>query len=351
MNEESKDKIILYRTEDGLDQIQLRQSEGTVWLSQAEMAELFQTTKQNVSLHIQNVFDEKELSQEATVKEYLTVQSEGNRQVERSIILYRLEVILAVGYRVRSPRGAQFRRWATTVLSEYLVKGFALDDQRLKSSGQFDYFDELLARIREIRVSEKRFYQKIRDLFAATSVDYDTHSGVAQTFFKTIQNKLIYAVTGKTAAELIIDRADPEKPNMALTSWMGSKVWKTDIAISKNYLNEDEIDLLNRLTTMFLDFAEMRAKEQQTITMNEWNVQADEFLTFNCKRVLKNSGTISHKRMEKIVGNRFNIFEENRKSAETRSAEIEYEQDMKQLENEAKKLISKRKSKKNEKNK
>jgi len=223
MNDEFNGELILYQTEDGAAQIHLRQADGTVWLNQAEISKLFDTSKQNVSLHIKNLLNDKELDENSVVKESLTTAVDGKRY---STKYYNLDAILAVGYRVRSLRGIQFRQWATTTLREYLIKGFVLDDKKLKEPGGFDYFDELLARIRDIRASEKRFYQKVRDLFAATSADYDKHSTLAQTFFKTIQNKLIYAVTGRTAAELIIDRADPGKPNMALTNWSGSPIYQ-----------------------------------------------------------------------------------------------------------------------------
>jgi len=241
----SEGELILYRTEDGKAAIQLRAVEGTVWLSQAEIAALFDTTPQNITLHLRNVQSEGELDVEATCKDRLQVQIEGERGVQRRVRVYSLDAILAVGYRVRSPRGVQFRRWASTVLREYLVKGFAMNDERLKEPGGLNYFDELLARIRDIRASEKRFYQKVRDIFKATSVDYDATEEAAKTFFATIQNKLVFAVTGRTAAELIVARADPAKPNMALTSWKGDRVRKGDITVSKNYLDGKEIASLS----------------------------------------------------------------------------------------------------------
>jgi hypothetical protein len=244
-------EILLYQTEDGQSRIQVRLEAGAVWLTQTMIAELFQTTKQNISHHIQNIFEESELSPEATVKQYLTVQSEGARQIRRSLDYYNLEMILAVGYRVRSHRGTQFRQWATERLREFLAKGFVLDDERLKTGQTLgaDYFDELLERIRDIRASEKRFYQKIKDLYRL-AIDYDPKSDTTREFFSIVQNKLHWAITGKTAAELIAERADHEKPNLGLTAWCGSKVRRHDVTIAKNYLNEEELRNLNRIVTM-----------------------------------------------------------------------------------------------------
>lgn len=262
--------LILYTTEDGASRIQLRADGQTVWLTQLEMAELFAATKQNISLHLKNLFDDGELSREATVKESLTVQTEGSRQVQRPVTLYNLDAILAVGYRVRSPRGVQFRRWASTVLTEYLHKGFVLDDERLKNpDGRPDHFDEMLARIRDIRASEKRFYQKVCDLFAL-SVDYEKSDRATQTFFATVQNLLLYAVTQQTAAELVTARANAGDPHFGLRAWSGGRVRKQDILVAKNYLSEDEIDTLNRLVVIFLETAELRAKRRQDIPMRFW---------------------------------------------------------------------------------
>lgn len=253
--------------------------------------------------------------------------------------VYNLEMILAIGYRVRSTRAVQFRQWATTVLREYLVKGFALNDERLKQPGGHDYFDELLARIRDIRASEKRFYQKVRDLFAQTSVDYDGTTELARTFFATIQNKLVYAVTGHTAAELIVARADPETPNMGLTNWGGSRVRKSDVTVSKNYLNGSEIDELNRLTTMFLDFAEDRTRRRQQIRMAEWMTQADRFLDFNERQVLGNAGRISQTDMQKIAHERFDDFDSQRRARELAEADREAAEEFAALEAEARRLL------------
>ncbi len=321
-------EIILYNTEDGRTRLRLEVTDGTVWLSQAEIAELFQATKQNISVHIRNILDEGELSPEATVKESLTVQSEGGRRVQRRITVYRLEMILAVGYRVRSPRGSQFRRWATTVLRDYLIKGFALDEQRLKEPiGGFDYFDELLERIREIRASEKRFYQKVRDLFA-TAADYDGADETARRFFQTIQNKMLWAVAGHTAAELILMRADPSKANMGLTSWAGSRVRKGDVVIAKNYLTEAEARELDRLVSAFLDLGADRAERRQQTTMAEWSSFVDQYLRLADREILTHAGAISHDRMLKTVDERYGTFDAARKEAERCAAEIDYEQEI-----------------------
>ena len=333
-----KGELILYRTEDGRTDIHLRATDGTVWLSQAEIAELFETTPQNVTQHIRALYEEAELAEEATCKDYLQVQTEGGREVRRKLKVYRLDLILAVGFRVRSPRGAQFRRWAGTTLSEYLVKGFVLNDQRLKDAERADYFDELLRRIRDIRSSEKRFYQKLRDLFKASSSDYDGTAQTAKTFFATIQNKLVYAVTGRTAAELIVERADPSADNMALTNWPGQRICKADAVVSKNYLAADELDQLNRLVTMFLDFAEDRAVRRIETRMTDWVSQTDRFLEFNERALLSGPGRVSREQMEGIIDERFAQFDARRRASEALSAEHEALEDLKQLENEASRL-------------
>ena len=256
-------QLILYSSEDGQSRVQLRADRGTVWLSQLDMAELFSSSKQNISMHLKNIYQDGELDPVATVKEYLTVQNEGGRDVRRMVALYNLDAILAVGYRVRLPRGVQFRRWASTVLMEYLRKGFAMDDERLKNpDGRPDYFDEMLARIRDIRASEKRFYQKVRDLFALAA-DYDKTDQATQQFFAAVQNMLLYAVTQRTAAEIILGRADPEDAHFGLLSWKGDRVRKHDFLVAKNYLTEEEIDTLNRLVVIFLETAELRALENR----------------------------------------------------------------------------------------
>lgn len=314
------DSFVLYTTEDGQANIRLRAEDGTVWLSQGQMAELFQTTKQNVSLHIQNVFAEGEFPEDAGVKNYLTPAPDGKEYLTK---LYRLEVILAVGYRVRSVRGTQFRRWATSTLTEYLVKGFVMNDERLKEPGGWDYFDELLARIREIRASEKRFYQKVKEVFA-TSVDYTGSSETADLFFKTIQNKMLWAVTGQTAAELVVHRADPTKPNMNLMAFQGTKVRKADVTVAKNYLNETEARELERLVTAFLDLAEDRATRRLQTTMADWVGFVDSYLKLAERNVLQGPGKMSHTAMETIAHQRYEEFDASRKAAELAAAEAEH---------------------------
>ena len=306
--------MILYSTEDGRTQIQLRAEEGTVWLTQAQMAELFQTSPQAITQLLGAVFREGELSAEATCKESLQVRIEGVRQVRRRLKTYSLDAILAVGYRVRSPRGIQFRRWATTVLREYLVKGYAMNDERLKDPDR-DYFDELLERIRDIRASEARFYRKVRDLLSL-SVDYDPTSSTVADFFAGIQNKMLHAVTGHTAAELLVARSDPELPNMGLTTWAGHRVRKRDVGTSKNYLTEPEIRDLNLIVTMFLDTAELRASRRQMTTLAAWDRVLDRFLDGNELPVLRGAGTISATEAKGVVGERYEAFDATRRTAE-----------------------------------
>lgn len=327
----SDGELILYQADDGGPTVQLRAEGGTVWLSQSDMGALFQTTKQTVSYHIGKIFAEGELIEAATVKEYLTVQDEGGRFVRRPTNLYSLDMILAVGYRVRGARGTQFRQWATTRLTEYLVKGFVIDDARLKGAERFDYFDELLEKIREIRASEKRFYQKVKEVYS-TSVDYDGKSDRAQTFFATVQNKMLHAVTAHTAAEIVLARANPAEPNMGLTSWKGSKVRKGDVTIAKNYLTDPEIKDLNRIVTMFLDVAEDRAERRKAMTMADWETELDRFLVFNERPVLSGAGRISHSRMERIAGERFVSFDTARKASELEASEAEYDEELRAIE-------------------
>ncbi|MDE1567099.1 virulence RhuM family protein [Aquabacter sediminis] len=328
----SEGELILYHSVDGRSEIQLRAIEGTVWLTQAQIAELFSASPQAITQLIRAVYDEAELTEEATCKDFLQVRSEGARQVRRQLKHYNLDMILAVGYRVRSPRGVQFRQWASTALKEYLVKGFIINDARLKEPGGFDYFDELIERIRDIRASEKRFYQKVRDVFAETSVDYDGKAETAQTFFKTIQNKMLYAVTRQTAAELIVARADASQPNMAVQSWKGARVRKGDVTVAKNYLKADEIEDLNRLVTMFLDFAENQARRRKQLTMADWISRTDDFLRFNEHDVLNNAGRVSHAQMEQIAHQRFAEFDASRRAAETIEAEAEYLEELQEIE-------------------
>jgi hypothetical protein len=329
-------ELILYTTEDGQSRIQLRVEGQTVWLSQLEMAELFRASKQNISLHLRNIFADGELSLQATVKESLTVQIEGAREVRRNVTLYNLDAILAVGYRVRSPRGVQFRRWASTVLAEYLRKGFVMDDERLKNpDGRPDYFDEMLARIRDIRASEKRFYQKVRDLFALSS-DYDKHDQMTQQFFAAVQNLLLYAVTRKTAAELITERANPNDTHFGLLSWKGAKVRKQDILIAKNYLSEDEIDTLNRLVVIFLETAELRAKSRIGTPMTFWRSSVGEIINSNGFPLLTDAGSISQEQMELTTSERYVEFDQQRKAREAQAADEQDEAELKVLENKIK---------------
>nr|WP_315494131.1 virulence RhuM family protein [uncultured Rhodoferax sp.] len=325
--------LILYTTEDGRSQIKLRAGQQTVWLSQREMAELFDVSTDNVGLHLKNIFEDGELSREATTEESSVVQTEGSREVQRPLTLYNLDAILAVGYRVRSPRGVQFRRWASTVLKEFLVKGFAMDDERLKNpDGRPDYFDEMLERIRDIRASEKRFYQKVRELFALSS-DYDKTDQATQTFFATVQNLLLYAVTQKTAAELITTRANHGDPNFGLLHWKGAQVRKQDILVAKNYLTEDEIDTLNRLVVIFLETAELRTKSRQEIRMGFWKQNVDQIISSNGFPVLTHAGSVSHLQMENKTTALYTDFDQRRKEHEAQQADKQDAADLKSLEN------------------
>ena len=324
--------LILYTTDDGKSQMQLRAKDQTVWLSQREMAELFDVSTDNVGLHLKNIYEDGELSRKATAEESSVVQTEGTRQVQRPVTLYNLDAILAVGYRVRSPRGVQFRRWASTVLKEYLVKGFVLDDERLKNpDGRPDYFDEMLARIRDIRASEKRFYKKVRDLFALAA-DYDKTDEATQTFFATVQNLLLYAVTQKTAAELIVSRANPADPHFGLLTWKGTQVRKQDIVVAKNYLTEDEVDTLNRLVVIFLETAELRAKRQTITSMGFWRENVGQIIVSNGFPLLSGAGTVSHARMEQKLEPLYRDFDQRRKAEEARAADAQDEADLKALE-------------------
>lgn len=322
-------EMIIYTTDDGKAKITLRGMDGTVWLTQAQMAELFDCGKQNISLHIKKIFEERELEPNSVVKHYLTTAADGK---EYSTLFYSLEMILAVGMRVRSARGTQFRKWANGVLREYLVKGFALDDDRLKGAEKADYFDELLERIRDIRASEKRFYQKVRDLFAL-SYDYRGKEEETATFFATVQNKLLYAVTNHTAAELVVARADADQPNMNLQSFSGSVVRKTDIYVAKNYLNKDEIDSLNRLTVMFLDYAENRAKQRKTVTLNDWKENVDKFIAFNEYPALTGAGHIGTDKMKRLVASEYAKFDARRKEIAKQAADEQDEKELQAVEN------------------
>lgn len=322
-------QLILYTSEDGHSQIQLRAEGGTVWLSQLEMSELFQTSKQNVAKHLKAIFADQELSEDSVVSHWLTTAADGKNY---RVAHFNLDAILAVGYRVRSPRGVQFRRWASTVLKEYLLKGFAMDDERLKNpDGRPDYFDEMLARIRDIRASEKRFYQKVRDLFALSS-DYDKTDTATQQFFATVQNMLLYAVTQQTAAELILARANPADPHFGLLTWKGAQVRKQDIVVAKNYLTEDEIDTLNRLVVIFLETAELRTKRREEIRMAFWQENVGQIIATNGFPLLSGAGTVSHARMEQKVGALFLDYDLRRKTQEAQAADAQDEADLKALE-------------------
>ena len=324
MNDEQN--IIIYRTVDGRASVALYAKDGKIWLNQQQMAELFATSKPNISMHIANILKERELNEISVVKNYLTTAADGKNY---NVVFYSLEMIIAVGYRVRGIRGTQFRQWATEHLTEYLVKGFTMDDERLKNpDGRPDYFDELLARIRDIRASEKRFYQKVRDLFALSS-DYDKTDKATQMFFAETQNKLLYAVTHQTAAELIVARADAQKPNMGLTTWKGNIVRKGDIIIAKNYLQNDEIDSLNRLVDIFLTSAEERVKGRRDLTLQYWRQNVDNLLTFQEKDILQGKGSVSNAEMESIVRKVYDEFDTNRKHYDAQLADAE---DLKALE-------------------
>ncbi|MHB8385257.1 MAG: virulence RhuM family protein [Metallibacterium sp.] len=322
--------LILYTTEDGTSRIQLRADGQTVWLTQLEMAELFQTSKQNIAKHLKAIFADGELHADSVVNQWLTTAADGKNY---RVAHYNLDAILAVGYRVRTPRGVQFRQWASTVLTEYLRKGFVLDDERLKNpDGRPDHFDEMLARIRDIRASEKRFYQKVRELFAL-SVDYDKSDRATQTFFATVQNLLLYAVTQQTAAELITTRANDDDPHFGLRAWRGGRVRKQDILIAKNYLSEDEIDTLNRLVVIFLETAELRAKRRQETPMRFWMDNVGQIISSNGFPLLKSAGAISHEQMEAHTSERYLAFDEQRKQQEAQAADAADEAELAALEN------------------
>ena len=290
---EASSQFLLYQSEDGHTRIEVRLAGETVWLTQAAMAELYGTTPQNITQHITAICDEGELDEAATCKPYLQVRTEGARQIKRSLKHYSLPMILAVGYRVRSLRGTQFRQWATARLEEYLVKGFTLDDRRLKEAGGGTYFEELLARIRDIRSAEKVFWRKVLDIYA-TSIDYDPRQEMSQRFFQTVQNKMHWAAHGHTAAELIVARADADKPNMGLLSWSGDAVRKTDVVIAKNYLNPEELDALNRIVTAYLEFAELQALNRRPMHMADWIRKLDDFLRLSERDILTHAGHVSH---------------------------------------------------------
>ena len=336
MDKEQHD-IIIYSSPDGKTNVSLMTRDGKVWLNQSQISDLFGTSVPNISYHIANILKEKELEANSVIKNYLITASDGKKY---NVICYSLEMILAIGYRVRTIRGVQFRQWATSHLSEYLVKGFTMDDERLKNpDGRPDYFDELLQRIRDIRSSEKRFYQKLRDLFKLSS-DYETKEKATQMFYAETQNKLLYAVTHNTAAEIVSSRADASKPNMGLTSWKGSIVRKADIVVAKNYLVEDEIDKLNRLVMLFLESAELRVKDRKCLTLDFWRGNVDSLLSFQGYDVLKGNGSISNSDMEKYVRMVYDKFNSKRKLIEAEEADAE---DLKWLEDLQNKIKNKNK--------
>ena len=336
-DESPNSEFILYQTEDGRTRIQCRFENETIWLTQALIAVLFERDVRTVNEHLVNIFQDGELSRESTIRNFRIVRTEGKREVSREIEHYNLAAILAVGYRVRSPRGTQFRQWATSRLTEYLVKGFVMDDERLKSPpgpGVPDYFDELLDRIRDIRASERRVYLRVKEILALAA-DYTPAESDTQLFFKTIQNKLHFAATGKTAPELIADRADASRPNMGLTTWKGDVVRKGDVTVAKNYLSESEIQELNRIVVMFLDYAEDQARRRKQVFLNDWTTKLDEFLRFNERQVLPDAGSVSRESADEKAQQEYERYSDRRRSA----IESEAEQDLlRELEDTAKKL-------------
>ncbi len=330
-NEETRPQgeLLVYQGKGIHEPIQVRLEGETAWLNQKLMAELYDVTVPNINQHISAIYDEEELLPEATIKKYLIVQTEGSRQVKRLVDHYNLEMIIAVGFRVRSKRGAQFRKWATDRISEYLVKGFTIDDERLKgTAGVVDYFDELLARIREIRASESRVYLMIRNIFALAS-DYQEGEKETQLFFATMQNKMHYASTGSTAAEIVKQRANSTLPNMGLTNWKGSRVLKTDIGTAKNYLEKDEIDTLNRITVMFLDQAEFRAQRRQTIRMEDWELFLDKFISDVELQVLGNTSSVSRDKALEVANKQYDQFADKRRIEAQTKADQNYIEDLK----------------------
>ena len=326
---DNSEEIIIYSTADGKANISLLAKDGSVWLNQSQLAELFSTSKANISIHISNIFEDKELQENSVVKFYLTTAADGKNY---NVAFYSLEMILAIGFRVRSKRGTQFRQWANHNLVEFMRKGFIIDNERLKNpDGRPDYFDELLERIREIRASEKRFYQKVRDLFSLSS-DYDATDKSTQIFFAETQNKLLYAVTDLTAAEIIVQRAQVELPNFGATSWAGSIVRKGDIFIAKNFLSNNELDSLNRLVMIFLESAELRIKNRRSLTMDFWRNNVNQLLEFNGFKVLNNAGSISNNDMKVIVSERYEEFNKRRKAEAAKQADLDDLQELKLLE-------------------
>jgi hypothetical protein len=347
MNKDSNEhqsEIILYRSPGGDVKVEVFVEDETIWLTQKRMAELFQVEVNTINYHIKEIFVSGELPENSTIRKFRIVQKEGSRDVAREVDLYNLDMVISVGYRVNSRQATQFRIWATTVLREYIIKGFALDDERLKNPpglGVLDYFDEMLERIRDIRASERRMYLRVREIFALAA-DYEPSSQETQVFFQTIQNKLHFAVTGKTAPELISERAHHRKPNMGLTFWKGEAVRRGDVVIAKNYLNQDEISELNRIVTMFLDFAEDQAKRRKQVFMRDWKQKLDEFLKFNDRSVLSHASRVSHEDAYRLANTEYDRLEKERRKRLEAQGEADT---IKQLENMAKR-VSKRKKKK-----
>jgi len=308
-------EIILYQSEDGQTKVEVRMEGETVWLTLNQLAELFQRDKSVISRHIKAIYEEGELPTEGTVAKNATVQTEGTREVLRDIDFYNLDMIISVGYRVNSHRGTQFRIWATQRLREYIIKGFTLDDERLKRAGAMNYFDELLTRIRDIRSSERVFYQKVKDIYA-TSIDYLEDSGMTQEFFKIVQNKLLWAVSQHTAAEIIARRADAEKPNMGLTAWAGARVRKDDITIAKNYLNEEEITALNLLVEQYLAFAEAQAQQRKPMYMKDWVKKLNDILTINERQILEHAGKVTRQLADEIAASQYEKFKQKQQQLE-----------------------------------
>ncbi len=332
--EENKSQLIIYQTENGETKLDVRFQDETVWLTQKLMAELFQTTSQNITIHLKNIFEEGELEEESTCKDFLQVQKEGNRDVKRKQKFYNLDAIISVGYRIKSHVATKFRQWATQHIKEYIVKGFVLDDERLKNPDlPFDYFEELERRIQDIRTSEKRFYRKITDIYA-TSVDYDPTLNISIDFFKTVQNKLHWAITGQTAAEIISMRADSTKENMGLTNWRGDNIRKTDVSVAKNYLNENELSALNNLVEQYLIFAQGQAQRRIPMYMNDWIEKLNGFLTLNDREVLNNAGSISHEIGKENAEREYNKFKD---SQQKMISESDFEKVIKKIEQKKKK--------------
>jgi hypothetical protein len=327
---ENKGEILLYQSEDGIVKIDVRLEGETVWLTQKSMAELFQTTVPNINMHLKNIFDEGELQPESTIKDFLIVRFEGSREVSRKIDFFNLDAIISVGYRIKSHVATKFRIWATQRLKEYIIKGFALDDERMKAAGQIRYFDELQERIRDIRSSERIFYQKVKDIFTL-SIDYDAQTIQAKDFFATIQNKLHWAIHQHTAAELIASRAKASEKNMGLTSWQGAKIRKTDVSIAKNYLKEDEISQLNLLVEQFLAFAENQARQKKVMYMSDWIKKLNDILTINENKILEHTGKISHQLAIEIAETEYEKYNAQRIAVADQKAIEELDNEIKKL--------------------